>query len=61
MAPRSRHVVLHWHNHTTRLLENVTVPRFFRELLGHGYPRTTDISLVTGNSLRHIKSPFDDL
>ncbi|UCS95885.1 site-specific integrase [Echinicola marina] len=57
-------VTLHWlrHSFATHLLENGTDLRYIQEILGHNSSRTTEIyTHVTDNSIRKIKSPFDDL
>lgn len=57
-------VTLHWlrHSYATHLLENGTNLRYIQEILGHKSSRTTEIyTHVTDNSIRRIKSPFDDL
>ncbi|MEX2512501.1 MAG: site-specific tyrosine recombinase/integron integrase [Cyclobacteriaceae bacterium] len=57
-------VTLHWlrHSYATHLLENGTDLRYIQEILGHSSSRTTEIyTHVTDNSIRRIKSPFDDL
>lgn len=57
-------VSLHWlrHSYATHLLENGTDLRYIQEILGHSSSRTTEIyTHVTDNSIRRIKSPFDDL
>jgi integrase/recombinase XerD len=57
-------VTLHWlrHSYATHLLESGTDLRFIQELLGHKSSRTTEIyTHVTDNSLKKIRSPFDDL
>lgn len=60
----NKQVTLHWlrHSYATHLLENGTDLRYIQELLGHNSSRTTEIyTHVTDNSLKKIKSPFDDL
>ena len=57
-------VTLHWlrHSFATHLLENGTDLRYIQEILGHNSSKTTEIyTHVTDNSIRKIKSPFDDL
>ena len=55
---------LHWlrHSYATHLLESGTDLRYIQELLGHKSSKTTEIyTHVTDNSLKKIRSPFDDL
>lgn len=57
-------VTLHWlrHSFATHLLESGTDLRYIQEILGHNSSKTTEIyTHVTDNSIRKIKSPFDDL
>jgi len=57
-------ITLHWlrHSFATHLLENGTDLRYIQEILGHNSSKTTEIyTHVTDNSIRKIKSPFDDL
>ncbi|MDN3668256.1 tyrosine-type recombinase/integrase [Echinicola jeungdonensis] len=57
-------VTLHWlrHSFATHLLENGTDLRYIQEILGHNSSRTTEIyTHVSDNSIRRVKSPFDDL
>lgn len=59
-----RNATLHWlrHSYATHLLENGTDLRFIQELLGHKSSKTTEIyTHVTDNSIKKIRSPFDDL
>jgi integrase/recombinase XerD len=59
-----RNATLHWlrHSYATHLLENGTDLRYIQELLGHKSSKTTEIyTHVTDNSLKKIRSPFDDL
>lgn len=60
----NRNATLHWlrHSYATHLLENGTDLRFIQELLGHKSSRTTEVyTHVTDNSIKKIRSPFDDL
>jgi integrase/recombinase XerD len=57
-------VTLHWlrHSYATHLLESGTDLRYIEELLGHKSSKTTEIyTHVSTNSIKQIKSPFDDL
>jgi integrase/recombinase XerD len=59
-----RSATLHWlrHSYATHLLENGTDLRYIQELLGHKNSKTTEIyTHVTDNSIKKIRSPFDDL
>jgi integrase/recombinase XerD len=59
-----RNATLHWlrHSYATHLLENGTDLRYIQELLGHKSSKTTEIyTHVTDNSIKKIRSPFDDL
>jgi len=50
------------HSYATHLLESGTDLRYIQELLGHKSSRTTEIyTHVTIQSIRKIRSPFDDL
>ena len=57
-------VTLHWlrHSYATHLLENGTDLRYIQEILGHKSSKTTEIyTHVSTQSIKKIKSPFDDL
>jgi site-specific recombinase XerD len=57
-------VTLHWlrHSYATHLLENGTDLRYIQEILGHKSSKTTELyTHVTDNSIKQIKTPFDDL
>lgn len=57
-------VTLHWlrHSYATHLLENGTDIRYIQEILGHKSSKTTELyTHVTDNSIKNIKTPFDDL
>ena len=60
----TKNVTLHWlrHSYATHLLESGTDLRYIQELLGHKSSKTTEIyTHVTDNSIKKIRSPFDDL
>lgn len=60
----TKRITLHGlrHSYATHLLESGTDLRYIQELLGHKSSRTTEIyTHVTEQSIRKIRSPFDDL
>jgi integrase/recombinase XerD len=64
LARIKKPVTLHWlrHSYATHLLENGTDLRYIQEILGHKSSRTTEIyTHVSTQSIKKIKSPFDDL
>jgi len=64
VAKIKKPVTLHWlrHSYATHLLENGTDLRYIQEILGHKSSKTTEIyTHVSTQSIKKIKSPFDDL
>ena len=59
-----KNITLHGlrHSYATHLLEAGTDLRYIQEILGHKSSKTTEIyTHVTEQSIRNIRSPFDDL